>query len=448
VIAILYHSSRLTGPIDYLPLGTTSSEMSEHPAAAPEYPPQHPNHGQPYYVVHDHDVLSGRGVNIASHPGNERFRSLVNKRYDANYCTSFSTSEKRALAVEIVSHIQSLDPPGRFLKRAGRSTSSRGLQGPWEELSRNDCIRKACQALRDCNRNDRSGYAASIAVPEDVQQEAAERSESGLSLKAHAAVVAAQSNLLLGAKEGTTSKPSSAAAIAAAAKAACAVHDRNSLSKRFNDDITADADAAETYDDLYHNEAGWLKRQRTDDPVLGNRNEASMAISFDDGQGVENGASGRPRSDGHITPPAPAHHMTAVPVTNTPMMHPYQMHHQHDVGIGLMDRSDALGSVGNPPGVPASPSYSVTANSGGVANAPYSPVAWNQRHLDDDEDEVDMGDWKPHPYDPDGDHHQPVDDVLQSAAVASLTNDIPEGDYRLLNGDHAPHRSLNLSELE
>lgn len=135
--------------------------------------------------VHDHDVLSGRGVMIAQHAGNERFRALVNTRYDEGYCTSYTTTEKRALAEEIVRYIKSLDPPGRFLRRAGRArnTSSKKLQGPWEELADREAVKKTIQALRDCNREDRSGYAASVVVPEDVKQNASSRCKAGLTKK-------------------------------------------------------------------------------------------------------------------------------------------------------------------------------------------------------------------------------------------------------------------------
>eukprot|EP00536_Pseudo-nitzschia_multiseries_P000520 jgi/Psemu1/300120/fgenesh1_kg.6_\ len=101
-------------------------------------------------VVNDHDVLSGRGVNIAQHPGNERFRSLINTMHNERYCSDFSTEEKKVLALDIINHIKSLDPPGRFLKREGVSQSSRGLEGPWEELTQKECLKKATQALRDC----------------------------------------------------------------------------------------------------------------------------------------------------------------------------------------------------------------------------------------------------------------------------------------------------------
>lgn len=138
-----------------------------------------------------HDVLNGRGVSIAQHPGNERFRALVNSRYDADYCTQYTTTEKRAVAQEIVDYIRSLDPPGRFLKRAGRSKNSRGLEGPWEELTEQETIKKTCQALRDCNRQDRSGYAATVEVPQDVRQVEKIRQQTGLSNKEYAEQIAA-----------------------------------------------------------------------------------------------------------------------------------------------------------------------------------------------------------------------------------------------------------------
>lgn len=131
-------------------------------------------------------LKTGRGVNMAQHPGNERFRALVNKRYDPNYCSQYSTNEKQAIAREIVKYIQSLDPPGRFLKRPGRSKNSRGLEGPWEELTEQGAIKRTCQALRDCNRQDRSGYAASVAVPQDVRQVEEMRLRTGLSNKEYA----------------------------------------------------------------------------------------------------------------------------------------------------------------------------------------------------------------------------------------------------------------------
>ena len=149
----------------------------------------------PIYV-HDHDVLSGRGVNISQHPGNERFRSLVTTRADENYCTQYTASEKRAVAEDIIKHIKALDPPGRFLRKDEREGNSKGLNGPWIELPEREAIKKTCQALRDCNRSDRQGYAADVAIPDDVLQVANQRAQSGLSGKqqAEVAVAAAQSS--------------------------------------------------------------------------------------------------------------------------------------------------------------------------------------------------------------------------------------------------------------
>lgn len=139
----------------------------------------------------DNDVLCGRGVNIAAHPGNERFRTLITTRADADYCDTYTASEKRAVAEEIVRHINGLDPPGRFLKREGRGQVTRGLNGPWEELSHRDAVKKATQALRDCNRPDRETYAAGVAAPEDVREVAQRRADSGLSGKEYAKKAAA-----------------------------------------------------------------------------------------------------------------------------------------------------------------------------------------------------------------------------------------------------------------
>lgn len=147
-------------------------------------------YSKPPIVVTDNDVLSGRGVNIAAHPGNERFRTLVTTRADASYCETYSATEKKAVAEEIVRHIASLEPPGRFLKREGRGQVSRGLNGPWEELSRREAIKKTCQALRDCNRNDRATYAHGVAAPEDVKAVAEEFATSGMDLKERAAKAA------------------------------------------------------------------------------------------------------------------------------------------------------------------------------------------------------------------------------------------------------------------
>jgi hypothetical protein len=154
-------------------------------------------------VVQDNDILCGRGVNIAQHPGNERFRTLVQARADDNYCESYSASEKKSVAEGIIEHLNKLDPPGRFLRRDGSGKKLRGLAGPWEVLNERDAIKKTCQALRDCNRSDRTGYAAAVETPEDVIEATTKRKASGLTNKQMAAarVAASQAAAQAGANE-------------------------------------------------------------------------------------------------------------------------------------------------------------------------------------------------------------------------------------------------------
>ena len=142
-------------------------------------------------VVHEHDVLNGRGVNIAQHPGNLRFRALVKSHADQSYCSDYSTSAKKALAEEIIHHIRNLNPPGRFLKRPPRVKKADVDSGPWEELSFRETLKKTCQALRDCNRGDRAEYARHIDTPKDVQASQINRQQSGLSNREYAERIAA-----------------------------------------------------------------------------------------------------------------------------------------------------------------------------------------------------------------------------------------------------------------
>lgn len=203
---------------------------------------------RPPIVVHAHDVLSGRGVNIAQHPGNERFRSLVQARYDADYCQQYTVTEKRALAEEIIAHIHSLSPPGRFLKRIGRST--RGLGGPWEELSPREAIRKTTQALRDCNRGDRTGYAAAVVAPEDVRESVEHRQMSGLSNKEIA-------------------KQMALAATKAEAEEMAAMEQMAALKRSREASISPSIE----------NAAEWLKKQRTEHTPVPNSTPTTAASS-------------------------------------------------------------------------------------------------------------------------------------------------------------------------
>mmetsp|Transcript_31532 Transcript_31532/g.35760 ORF Transcript_31532/g.35760 Transcript_31532/m.35760 type:complete len:482 (-) Transcript_31532:306-1751(-) len=388
-------------------------------------------------VVHDHDVLCGRGVNIAQHPGNERFRSLINTRHDESYCTNFSTNEKKELALEVVKHVQSLQPPGRFLKRCGKATSSRGLEGPWEALTEKEYVKKTCQALRDCNRNDRAGYGSSVTIPEDVKRTAEELSKSGLSLKEHAAKRVAikypkrkTSTMMM-----TMKKPPPP----------------SSLTQQDTTESPVEARLIPTATAASVPASVSLKKQRTEEEPVVNYSSQHMPTST-----AAAGAAGAGYASVDATPTGQSY-AAVVPVTNTPGpltlpffhehqgQHQQQQHHHqrmfqesdlilsHGHYNHAVEQSLARSSMGMMAPSQQHPSpmnqhdnhqhllMADCANSVAMAAipAPYSPVVWNHSHggrssverphqtteessspeLDDDDDSkiepIPMSDWKP-----------------------------------------------------
>ena len=199
-------------------------------------------------VVHDNDVLSGRGVIIAEHSGNKRYRSLISTHYDKDYCETYTTSEKRAVAENIIKHIRELDPPGRFLQRDGNCKKVRGLTGPWEIINHDAVVKKVCQALRDCNRQDRKGYANGIKKPDDVRVSLEKRQQSGLTNKQQAAAAAGAASAYMASLAQFDAEPAPYAAtmpamggmpgsdVDALAAAAAVVDDDGPSSKRLRTD--------------------------------------------------------------------------------------------------------------------------------------------------------------------------------------------------------------------
>jgi len=89
---------------------------------------------------HPHDILSGRGNGINSHPGNQYFQLLV-KHLKNEYVTT-PKPEKPLFAKLIVKQIQALQPPGRFLKKEKDCDF-------WYEIGENKALIKTRQALRE-----------------------------------------------------------------------------------------------------------------------------------------------------------------------------------------------------------------------------------------------------------------------------------------------------------
>eukprot|EP00984_Skeletonema_dohrnii_P005816 scaffold2053_cov106-Skeletonema_dohrnii-CCMP3373.AAC.7 len=84
------------------------------------------------------DVLSGRGAWFNQHPGNKRFRRMLEEKKAAY---SMGTKKlKMDISKDIVEAIYSMEPPGRFLKKCPST-------GQWNEISKRDAADRAAQAM-------------------------------------------------------------------------------------------------------------------------------------------------------------------------------------------------------------------------------------------------------------------------------------------------------------
>ena len=71
----------------------------------------------------EYDILYGRGLFIQSHPGNKRFRKVVQNR-KTQYAMMTKTEDKNAVAIQVLQDIKMLSPPSRFLVRRNDADSS------------------------------------------------------------------------------------------------------------------------------------------------------------------------------------------------------------------------------------------------------------------------------------------------------------------------------------
>lgn len=104
----------------------------------------------PTSEITPNDVLCGRGGNINSHPGNERFRRIVESKKRL-YLTSRFKREKRVIACNIVDEIKAQN--GRFLAKINVTGSKRGRKKApdpgWYEVDIEKAREKTSQALRE-----------------------------------------------------------------------------------------------------------------------------------------------------------------------------------------------------------------------------------------------------------------------------------------------------------
>lgn len=86
------------------------------------------------------DCLFGRGGGTNHHPGNKRYRKLVEEK-KAKYLSS-KRLDKPLVAMEIINEWRALDPPGRFLKQDE-------VTKLWNDVGEKKAREKTSQALRE-----------------------------------------------------------------------------------------------------------------------------------------------------------------------------------------------------------------------------------------------------------------------------------------------------------
>ena len=89
---------------------------------------------------HENDVMYGRGGGTNHHPGNKRYRKMVEER-KVKYVNS-KRLDKPLVALEIIREWRGQWPPGRFLKHNDKT-------GLWDDVGDKKAREKTSQALRE-----------------------------------------------------------------------------------------------------------------------------------------------------------------------------------------------------------------------------------------------------------------------------------------------------------
>jgi hypothetical protein len=89
---------------------------------------------------HENDVMYGRGGGTNHHPGNKRFRKIVEDR-KVDYVNS-KRLDKPLIALDIIKNWREQVPPGRFLKIDEKT-------GLWNDVGDKKAREKTSQALRE-----------------------------------------------------------------------------------------------------------------------------------------------------------------------------------------------------------------------------------------------------------------------------------------------------------
>lgn len=90
------------------------------------------------------DIICSRGKGVLTNPGNIFYTTLISE-HKANYQNALSVKEKKEVVTEVLRIIKSGKPGRRFLKPSGEDNDD----GSYEQLRRDDVIKKIAQALRE-----------------------------------------------------------------------------------------------------------------------------------------------------------------------------------------------------------------------------------------------------------------------------------------------------------
>jgi len=99
------------------------------------------------------DILCGRGGGSQNHSGNDYYRRMIS--FSKYRYLSSNKREKREIALELVSRIYTLDPPGRFLEKNESDTR-------YNDIGEERAVVKVSQALREGAPDIRKKIAADL----------------------------------------------------------------------------------------------------------------------------------------------------------------------------------------------------------------------------------------------------------------------------------------------
>jgi hypothetical protein len=144
-----HHGSRANVP-HYRPSPTPYGQFGK-----PLYMSSNPHLGPQELITEalDNDVLCGRGGAINNHPGNRRFRDLINQ-FKYQYMNE-TKQNKPIVAMKVLDLVKASNPPGRFLVK---------VPGGYCEAEEERSKEKASQALREGAaklRKEREGIVSS-----------------------------------------------------------------------------------------------------------------------------------------------------------------------------------------------------------------------------------------------------------------------------------------------